>query len=227
MSTNKTEQELVKVSEIPSLPTITGSVRVSLHELDKMRAEHAKAVKLATHLQEVQSEVTIIVKRWNEVSIPQSDGYYDRKGTFIETDRRLVSDKKLVEVSREYRNLDEVKDSIKQEVEAKVDTEIKNLENEVSMWRQKYHEITEEKQRLIDTRVELSARVKYLENQIRTDENTIIACTKKIEEESEELRQANETHKKLLETIEELKKQKSVWYWLQQSFTVKNAKTSM
>lgn len=54
------KNELIRISDI-GLPIISGTVQVSLAELDSLRNNHRKAIELARELEERQAEVKVIL----------------------------------------------------------------------------------------------------------------------------------------------------------------------
>lgn len=211
---------LIRASDVPALPGITGSVSVNLHELDKMRADHSKAVKLANFLQSKQGQVkvTIVEEQHHKRIKDHGDRYNDYKPRYIE-------DIKYVELGVDYKNLDDVRKIIREEERQAFQADVDQLNEDLKELRESkattVSELNKHLQSSIQETLLLKDKLRTLETQIRTDENTIIACTQQIEEEAKALKETNEVYEKLLKAHEELKKQKSLWCWLKDQFTVK------
>ena len=211
-------KELVKASEIPGPPKIGGSVRMNLHELDTLRADYVKTLNLCKELQENQMNVKVTIEEKKHIRdfIDGGDRYNGYKNRYTEHIEFL-------EIGHAYKNLDEIREVIRSEEEDKLLMEMDSLRNALRKSEEKALKFSEHIDTLNNEIQAYRSRITTLEHQVKTDENTIKACTMKIEEEVKELQQSNEMNKRLLDAVEELKKQKSIWYWLQQQFTVKNA----
>lgn len=101
-------------------PSITGTVTVGLLELDKMRLDHANAVKIAEELRNREKSVKVIIVE------KQNSFDYDRYG------RRFITDDKYIELSVDYKNLEDFRSLISQEEREKVTTELNNLNAEIN-----------------------------------------------------------------------------------------------
>lgn len=98
---------IVKASEL-SGPTISGKVSVELHELDKMRSDHARAVKLAQDLEDKQAKVLVVYSE--QCNYNSRNGGYDKK-----------------ELSRQYVHFEDFRNIIAEEEAKKVQKKVDSL----------------------------------------------------------------------------------------------------
>lgn len=206
---------LIKVTDLKG-PTISGSVNVPLAELDQMRVEHAKALKLAQELDAKQSMVKVVYY--------QEEQSYDSRGRVDVT--------KLVEKSREYKGFEDFRLSIASEEREKVSREISHLNNEVSKAYgeiDKYvRSIRDEKTKfntLVEDCNELSAEKKIVDSKLKVAESSVERLTKELDALNQELFDRDDLAHKEREVLEQklrisnarvitvIKKQ-SFWYWL-------------
>lgn len=100
-------RDIIRIDEIPEGPRIQGQVSVNLADLDRMRADHAAAIKLATELQAQQKTVTIYVKE-HFVGYHEETDYRGRRASYPHNDYRTIQ--------TEYKGFDDVKEELKLEV---------------------------------------------------------------------------------------------------------------
>lgn len=132
---------LVKSIDIPG-PSISGQVTVPLAELDKMRLDHAKLKQLCEHLESTAMSVKVVVveEKWGYKTEPRTDS---RGRQYNAT----VNGKDYVTISTDYKNLDDVKAVLKQEL----------LDEGLLKTQQLNKELLEVKQKLSDKITEYSA----------------------------------------------------------------------
>jgi len=99
------------------MPSISGTVSVPLAELDRMRIDHANAIKLAQELERHQAEVRVI---YMEVRTVPAFDYSTGRYTNTKTEN--------IEKGRDYKGFDEFKDTIRQEEYLKLEKEITTLQ---------------------------------------------------------------------------------------------------
>jgi len=109
--------EIAKVSDLKG-PTISGTVTVSLADLDKMRTDHAKALSAAKVLEETQHQVKVIL--CERKFIPSK---YSYNNGYVESE--------LVQTGIEYKNMDDFRDQIAKEEREKIRNIIEQKEIEI------------------------------------------------------------------------------------------------
>lgn len=195
------KNELVRIQDIPEGPSISGTVTVSLAELDKMRADHAQAVKLAKFLEQNQAKVklTVVEKKYVEKKVEKIRS--DRYGLNLYT--YPVMEEKYEELGSDYIGLDDVREVIRGEEVEKLKDKLKEAE---------------------DTRVkcvELEVEISDLKSEKRKLESDLKELNSKYESEKSELEAAkaqNDYNEKyainLSNQIKELKSKSGLWYWI-------------
>jgi DNA repair exonuclease SbcCD ATPase subunit len=126
------KNELMKATDL-QMPSISGTVSVPLDELDRMRAEHATAVKLAQELESHQMEVKIVYSERKQVV---SD--YDHYGR-----ARYTTSKEVI--GTEYKNLNDFRKQIHQEEFDKLQKKFKEQEQEITNHRNALLNLEKEK----------------------------------------------------------------------------------
>lgn len=197
--------ELVKASQL-GLPHISGTVNVPLAELDRMRADHALAVKLAKELEERQAEVKVIYAQYEKTY-----GGCDFHGN-------VQYRNELVEKKVEYKGFDEFRSRIADEEKAKVQKEITCLKDSVASIEAFSSKQGEE---LIKMTAEKKELVKALEERI----SDLKIITEERDQLKTSLESSNTEAEHLRFVLSELNKElhisrneKSFWYWLINKF---------
>ncbi len=195
--------QLMKASDL-ALPRISGTVSVNLEELDRLRAEHATAVKLAQELESKQALVKIVVGENRSVRTT----YREFSGYDSYTD---VFEQKSVE----YKGFDEFRETIRIEEYSKIEKDIKTLRDDLDdkkkslsrmeeTWKKTqtgYEEVIKERDLIEKERDKLLAE---LEDRDTTIKNLIETNQSLFSKE-------NETFMKL----RDLEKRKiTFWFWL-------------
>lgn len=107
-----------------NLPRISGSVTVTLEEIDRLRAEHAAAVNLAKELEEHQAEVRVVVLE------EFKNKTFAGRGIGTDGDNYIhYTDTK--EISRSYSNFEAFRDAIAKEEFNKVENIITQLRKDL------------------------------------------------------------------------------------------------
>jgi hypothetical protein len=116
----------IKVNQLAG-PIISGAVSVPLAELDKMRADHANAIKLAATLEEQQKGIVITLRQnvlenrcIADYLYPGIDGATGKH----RTPQRFESFQSMEDIEIAYKNMDEVLATLKLDATAIVQTEI-------------------------------------------------------------------------------------------------------
>lgn len=120
--------EIVKSAAELGMPLISGQVSVSLAELDRMRADHAKAVKLAQDLESKQRLVKVVVNERRRVATVVTDR--DFRG--LPSSRAEIGEE-YVTISTDYKNLDDVREAIRKEEYARLEQVIDEARNAESI----------------------------------------------------------------------------------------------
>lgn len=185
--------QLINIDNL-QMPSISGTVSVPLSELDKMRVDHATAVKAAQELERHQSEVRIV---YLEERV-HTEYDYGRGGS-----EAYYNVKRLVEKSREYKGFDEFRETIRLEECNKYEERINTLRSDI-----------DKKSKLIEAKnkanTELSDKVAKLEE--IADKYTELSDLHDIV--SSNLGVANKRVSELFRENEELRKKKSFWSFL-------------
>lgn len=195
---------LVKATEL-QMPNISGTVSVPLAELDRMRAEHVQAVKLAQDLESRQMEVRITL-----LERVQDYRYNSRgdRGHFIEDRTQKV----------EFRNLDIVISDLRIEENKKI--EEKYRESILSKDRAitNYAEAIYNKTAKIE---EYEANIKQLNESAEVDFRTICSLEEGVSvgqalviERNETIRTQDRMIEQLEEQLRELRQAKTFWGWM-------------
>lgn len=198
---------LIKASDL-ALPRISGTVSVNLEELDRLRAEHATAVKLAQELESKQALVKIVV---GENKYVAGSYAYDSKGR----EKYIQGPTQFVQQSVEYKGFDEFRESIRIEEYSKIEKDMKTLRDDMDdkkralvrieeNWRKTqtgYEEVIKERDLIEKERdkllTELEDRNSTIKNLIETNQSLFL--------------KENETFSKL----RDLEKRKiTLGYWL-------------
>lgn len=184
------------------MPTVSGVVNIPLAELDHMRAEHVKAVKMAQDLEARRMEVLIVMQQDKAHYSTDRNGRSAYQGTFP------------AETSRTYKNLDEVKEDIHRVELEKLEELIQKKTEAIETLRNKLY-FTETA--LVETK-SITNRLNSSNIQL-TDENGKLNSSN--EEFKIALDKANETMEsqaseltKLKANYLELEHKKSFWSWM-------------
>jgi chromosome segregation ATPase len=190
---------LIKVSDLQG-PKISGTVNVSLSELDQMRTDHAHAIKLAKALEETQMKVVIVYQERKTYED------FDRGSRFPTT--RTVKE----EINREYKNLDEIRDVIAKEEFTKLENKITTLQNDLDKTRQDKIEYSN---RLLDANTKVTKSTELLKEANEHVESLTIEL-KKTEEivglQNENIAVLRDSIKILEETVTLHKVKRGFWY---------------
>lgn len=108
---NSREHVELMLGTLPPGPTVSGSVRINLTDLDKMRADHAALRKIAEELQMHQKEVRVVFQEHTFGSRETERDYWGK--------RQFISDEKYTETAVEYRNLTEIENIIEAKAQDK------------------------------------------------------------------------------------------------------------
>jgi chromosome segregation ATPase len=186
-------------------PNISGKVTVDLHELDKMRSDHANLKKLAAELEEKSKEVKIVIEERKE---------YNRYVDNSWGNSRWVKDSRYEEISVKYKGLNEVKSILRQEVEEDVKTEMTKLQEAI----QKQKDIAVKDQQQI---IELQAALKTAGTEKSNKDKEVEDLKAELEKKEllnkileKEIADREAVIKKTGDELHELKIKKSFWYYL-------------
>lgn len=208
--------ELIKEAHLLNGPTISGDVKVNLLELDRMRTDHAQAVKLAKELEARQMQVKVtVVKKTTE----KGRDIFDNRWGLIKLGREPDKDR-FEQLSVDYLNLEDVRSNIEKEAkdrwQQKIDAantkqnelqkelydlkiERRNLGIELTSQRSLYKEIDT---RAVNLQLELDQTIEDLKSWVVVLGNR--------DKEVAELK---------IQLVEE-KKKRSFWFWLMSLFGV-------
>lgn len=124
-------ETLPAVSSIPG-PTISGSVQVPLAELDRMRSDHANAIKLAKELEDRQQQIKITAEYTEMVATIESKevwqpgvqiGQMGHSSGYNQTVMKAVS-KAIKRENSIFLNMDQIIGDLKERATKKVQKEI-------------------------------------------------------------------------------------------------------
>jgi hypothetical protein len=183
-------------------PHISGTVSVPLAELDRMRVDHANAVKLANELADnaMKVKVTIVEKHFGT---KRNDDNYGRP--------YYVPDEKYTEVGAEYRGLDTVRKVIRLEEQKVLDGEMTVLNQTINDLRKQLgdskdlnHKVSIERKDLLNEVTELKKTLKEREDYVSEliDDNDALL---------EKIDQAMENNLDLRELLEKERNKKPFW----------------
>lgn len=115
-------KELISTDHL-QMPRISGTVTVSLEEMDRMRSEHTQAVKVAQELESKQALVKITVE---EERTTNKNIYHH--GNILES----YPIKEYIQKSVEYKGFDEFREIIRQEEFKKLEKQFSDMENNLN-----------------------------------------------------------------------------------------------
>lgn len=139
-------------------PSITGTVTVSLIELDNLRANHAAAVKYASELEAKQGQVRVTVVERGSIGTYELDRYGRQ---------RYVNDERYSEIAVHYKGLDEFREIIRQEENEKVINDMRTLQATI---KDKNNSLLAANQQILDLESEIK-KIKKTEVGALTTEN--------------------------------------------------------
>lgn len=116
-------QELMKVSNLHA-PTVSGTVKISLAEMDKLRLDYVAAVKLAQDLESKQSMIKIVYSKVIQTTKSIEDTIWDPEAPDnTKTITRYVPFEEIID-RVEYKNMEGVLTRLRLEAKANVQKEI-------------------------------------------------------------------------------------------------------
>lgn len=196
--------ELVKASQL-GLPHISGTVNVPLAELDRMRADHALAVKLAKELEERQAEVRVTY-------------YEEEKVLDFDSRGKSYYKTKLTEKKVEYKGFNEFRDRIADEEKAKVQKEIDRLKDNLKTleecWCSRDGEIT----KLASERDTLLVTIKEKTSELNKALDEISMFKELANKDREYIEHLKSVQEELTQKLHISQNKKSFWYWLINKF---------
>lgn len=145
-------------------PRISGMVEVSLADLDKLRSDHANAIKLAQDLEERQSSIRIDMDVVNETMVNNPNFEYGihHAGAHIGYESRYKK-----EITRErivsYKNLDEVIGPLKADLEIEYSSKIVEKRKEISSLKEQVHFFEEDEVKFTEAEKEYVTSIKAFE----------------------------------------------------------------
>lgn len=117
--------QIIKTTHDISGPSISGTVTVALSDLDKMRADHARLKAIASDLEAHQMEVKVTLSESKYT--PTTDNY-----------GRWTNNYDYKEIGHEYRNLDDVREVVRQQVREEFKVKTKELQDKADTYASKY-----------------------------------------------------------------------------------------
>ena len=198
-------KEITKLSEIPPGPNISGTVQVPLAELDKLRVDHATTKKLCETLINNQKRVLIVLEEeFRSFTTVEDITFTGSKA------RRLVDSKDRREITREYKNLDDVIDVIKQELVEKAIDLSSTLKDEINT----LNKVIAENKTTISTitkeQKEQSTTIQNLKAEIEVKDNNIEKLTTDCTTTADQLNEYKLKQTELLNQIDKLKSELKV-----------------
>lgn len=152
-----------------SAPIISGTVTVSLVDLDKMRSDHANTIKLAKELEERQPSIRIDMDLISSKKVP-----YDEFGSFANHSSIVSGYQSLStgptpmkQVTRErivsYKNLEEIVGPLKQELDKEYATRVDASKKEVSSLKETIYVLDKERNSYIEDAKTYKTKIKDFE----------------------------------------------------------------
>lgn len=197
--------ELVKASQL-GLPHISGTVNVPLAELDRMRADHALAVKLAKELEERQAEVRVIYAQY-EKTYNGCDHYGNVR----------YSDE-LVEKKVEYKGFEEFRSRIADEEKAKVQKEITRLKDTLTATEGFSSKQGEELVKINSKNAELTKTLEERVADLNKALDEISMFKELANKDREYIEHLKSVQEELTQKLHISRNEKSFWYWLINKF---------
>jgi len=121
-------EELMRVSDIPG-PTVSGTVKMPLVEIDKLRADYLSAIKLAQNLEAKQGQIKITYSQGIDSIRTVEDQIWTPSRTGGGEHKTIFRHEKFIEFvdNVEYKNLEDILLRLRQEAQANVKEEVEAL----------------------------------------------------------------------------------------------------
>lgn len=193
--------DLMKVRDLRP-PMISGTVSVPLEELDRLRADHANAIRVAEELESRQAQV--------KVTYQTRERYISH---YSEISGEPKYNTRLNEEKVEYRNFEDFRAIIAEEERARVQEKLQQQEDQITKSQEKltkrFEMISKLEAELKDLKEKFSEASKNLSETVA--ENTTLKTY---------LETSEQDVKYLQKELHEVNKKKSFWYWLTNSKSI-------
>jgi hypothetical protein len=188
------------------MPHISGTVTVSLEEMDRMRSQHAEAVRIAEELESKQALVKIIVEEVKNIMRHDYHGMH-KLSSFPDTE--------YVQKSVEYKGFDEFREIIRQEEFKKLEKQFSDMERSMEDVKKSSLDLISRNTAIKKEHDEVFKKLSDTTKELETTK-TILDDELKIKEDNgEEIRRLRYLYDTTQNAFDDLAKRKiTLWYWL-------------
>jgi len=192
-------------------PQISGTVTVSLAEMDQLRQDHRNAIRLAQELEERQAVVKIIVTEEKQTMKTEYRG------------RDVVPHSypsfEYIQKSVEYKGFDEFREIIRQEEFKKIEKEFIDMSNSLDSNKKTMLTQYDDINKLIAERTKLETSMEECKKQLHNATEEIKQSTGAIEAMQNTLKFVDLKRSEYKRDLDELRSKKvTLWFWLKTKF---------
>lgn len=195
--------QIMKMEDLNGFPSVGGTVKVPLADIDRMRMEYLKTKQLADQLSAHQKQVLVTITEKKKVEEFKRDEYHSAGGYY-------VTDTKYVEISRNYVNLENLRDPITQEIRDEYKDSLEKTREELKHVR--------------SHRVRLEEELAVLKSDYSKVKHDLSAKESRLDLVHKDLGVRIDQVLDLRTQLEKWKKKKSFWYWLNSSVKEKTTR---